>query len=60
VQCLAVPADSSFLDQVAVEGGQVEVGLVVFGIDVRLVSAVVETDCGEGGAVLVEVSESAH
>jgi len=57
VQRAWVAAERAFFDQVAIEGGQVEVGLVVLGVDVRLVGAVVEADRGEGGAVLVEMGE---
>jgi hypothetical protein len=57
VQRVAVAAECAFLDQVAIEGGEVKVGLVGFGVDVRFVGAVVEADRGEGGAVLVEVGE---
>lgn len=57
MQRLAVPAERAFLDQVAVEGGQVQVDRIVLGVDVGLVGAVVEADRGECGAVLVEVGE---
>jgi hypothetical protein len=52
-----VAAEGALFDQVAIEGGQVEVGVVVLGVDVGLVAAVVEADGGEGGSVLVEVGE---
>jgi hypothetical protein len=57
VQRVGVAAECAFLDEVPVEGGQVEVGLVVLGVDVRLVVAVVEADGGERGAVLVQVRQ---
>lgn len=54
MQDVGVAAERAFLDQVAIEGGQVEVRLVVFGIDVAFVRAVVKAGGGERGAVLIE------
>jgi hypothetical protein len=42
VQGVGVTSERAFLDQVAVEGGEVEVWIGILGVDVDLVAAVVE------------------
>ena len=48
---------SALLDQIVVEGGEVEIWIGILGVDVDLVAAVVEADRGEHGAVLVAAGE---